>query len=138
LWGALQGSNLEPAEGHQLPETGGRDLPIDPETELSPSPMHISVYRRFEAGQVLLYDRLSAYRPGNMRVHVDFRHYFDQTEPEAPQCVADDIESKWRNDRYPAGCGRGTIRWELPKARPIASIYATGYRANILFGGFRS
>jgi hypothetical protein len=80
---------------------GVRNLPIDPETEESRSPMHISVYRRFEAGPVLLYDRLSAYRPDNMRVHVDFRHYFDQTEPEAPQCIADDIELKWRNDGYP-------------------------------------
>lgn len=38
-------------------KAGVRDLPIDPETQESRSPMHKSVYRRFEAGSVLLYDR---------------------------------------------------------------------------------
>ena len=79
---------------------GVRDLPIDPETENSKSPMHKSVYRRFEAGPALLYDRVTAYRPDNMRVHVDFGHYFDQTEPQAPQCLAEDIELKWKNGGY--------------------------------------
>jgi hypothetical protein len=67
---------------------GARDLPIDPETEESRSPIHKSVYRRFEAGSVLLYDRIAAYRPDNMRVHVDFKHYFDGSAAQLPQCVA--------------------------------------------------
>jgi hypothetical protein len=42
----------------------------------SKSPMHKSVYRRFETGSVLLYDRMAAYWPDNIRVHIDFKHYF--------------------------------------------------------------
>lgn len=53
-----------------------RDLPIDPESGESKSPMHKSVYRRFEAGSILLYDRIAAYRPDYMRVHVDFKHHW--------------------------------------------------------------
>jgi hypothetical protein len=34
--------------------------------------MHKSVYWRFEAGPVLLGDRMIGYRPDNVRVHVDF------------------------------------------------------------------
>jgi hypothetical protein len=79
---------------------GVRDLPIDPDTEDSRAPMHKSVYRRFEVASVLLYDRMAAYRPDNMRVHVDFTHYFDQSEPQAPQCIADDIELRWKNGGY--------------------------------------
>ncbi len=81
-------------------KAGVRDLPIDPETEESRSPMHKSVYRRFEAASVLLYDRMAAYRPDNMRVHVDFKHYFDGSAAQLPQCVADDIEQKWENAGY--------------------------------------
>ncbi|UGX91764.1 DUF2235 domain-containing protein [Bradyrhizobium barranii subsp. barranii] len=79
---------------------GLREIPVDEKTGLSKSPMHKSVYRRFEAGPVLLYDRMSLYRPDNMQVHVDFRHYFDQSAPQAPQCVADDIELKWKNGGF--------------------------------------
>jgi hypothetical protein len=67
------------------------------ETEESRSPMHKSVYRRFEAASVLLHDRMAAYRPDNMRVHVDFKHYFDGSPVQLPQCVADDIEKKWED-----------------------------------------
>ena len=56
--------------------------------------MHKSVYRRFEAASVLLYDRMAAYRPDNMRVHVDFKHYFNGSAAQLPQCVDDDIEQK--------------------------------------------
>jgi hypothetical protein len=59
--------------------------------------MHKSVYQRFDAGPVLLYGRLDDYRPDSMRVHVDFRYYFGLGPPQAPQCVADDIEQKWKN-----------------------------------------
>ncbi|MGW1425745.1 DUF2235 domain-containing protein [Bradyrhizobium manausense] len=78
-------------------KAGVRPIPVDPETGISKSPMHKSVYRRFEAASVLLYDRMAAYRPNNMRVHVDFRHYFDESQAPPPQCVADDIELKWKN-----------------------------------------
>ena len=67
--------------------------------------MHKSVYRRFAAGPVVLFDRLGAYRPKNMRDHVDFVQYFDPNnmdpqpaDPETSQ-VADDIEFKWERKR---------------------------------------
>jgi hypothetical protein len=81
-------------------KAGVRDLPLNKETGLSESPMHKSVYRRFEAGPVLLYDRMGDYRPNNMRVHVDFEHYFDESAAQLTQCVADDIEEKWRNGGF--------------------------------------
>jgi hypothetical protein len=59
--------------------------------------MHKSVYQRFEAGLVLLYDRIGDDRPDNMRVHVGFRHYFGLGAPQTPKCTADDIEQKWEN-----------------------------------------
>ncbi len=31
---------------------------------------------------------MAAYRPDNMRVHVDFKHYFDDSAAQLPQCVA--------------------------------------------------
>jgi hypothetical protein len=46
--------------------------------------MHKSVYRRFEAASVLLYDRMATYRPDNMRVHVDFKHYFNAARRSCP------------------------------------------------------
>jgi hypothetical protein len=59
--------------------------------------MHRSVYRRFEARLVLLYNRLEPYRPANLKCHIDFAHYYELEKGEArdPQCVADDIETKW-------------------------------------------
>lgn len=79
---------------------GFRDLPVDPATGDSRSPMHKSVYLRFGARQILFYDRLIAYRPDNMRVHVDFKSYFNGSPGTQPQCVADDIELKWKNGGY--------------------------------------
>ncbi|MGY4253646.1 hypothetical protein ACVI1L_000714 [Bradyrhizobium sp. USDA 4516] len=38
---------------------------------------------------------MAAYWPDNMRVHVDFKHYFDASVAQLPQCVVDDIEQKW-------------------------------------------
>ncbi|MCC8937925.1 DUF2235 domain-containing protein [Bradyrhizobium sp. Arg62] len=64
---------------------GVRHLPVDLDTGESASPMHKSVYKRFEAGGVLLYDRTADYRPDNMRVHVDFKHYFDQSSAQPPK-----------------------------------------------------
>jgi hypothetical protein len=61
--------------------------------------MHQSVYRRFEAGEVLIYDRLRDYRPSNLKCHVDFSYYYapNSGAPPQPQCVADDIELKWES-----------------------------------------
>ncbi|WP_315745464.1 MULTISPECIES: DUF2235 domain-containing protein [unclassified Bradyrhizobium] len=81
---------------------GIRTIPTDEATGLSNSPMHKSVYDRFKATEVLLYDRITAYRPDNMKVHVDFRHYFDGSPPPPVlQSVADDIESKWTTEGFP-------------------------------------
>lgn len=79
---------------------GFRDLPIDPDTKGSIAPIHQSVYRRFQGSEVLLYDRMALYRPDNMRVHVDFKHYFDNSIGQPPQSIADDIELRWKNCGY--------------------------------------
>jgi len=62
--------------------------------------MHKSVYRRFDAGPVVLFDTTAPYRPVNMNEHVDFVQYYDQKiedpKPANPaQRMADDIEEKW-------------------------------------------
>lgn len=80
-------------------KAGVRTLPVD-ESGISRAPMHRSVYERFAAGPVLLYDRFENYRPDNMRVHVDFRHFFGPGPSRTPDCVADNIEDKWEK----AGC----------------------------------
>lgn len=65
-------------------KAGVRHLPMDPQTGESTSPMHKAVYKRFEAGPVLLYDRAEDY----------------QSAPQAPKCVADDIELKWEKTNH--------------------------------------
>jgi hypothetical protein len=75
---------------------GIRDLPTEPGTTVSRAIMHKSVYARFEAGEVVLYDRLGEYRPLNLKDHVDFAHYYDGSPGAASQCVADDVESRYR------------------------------------------
>jgi hypothetical protein len=62
--------------------------------------MHKSVYSRFKAGRVVLFDVIDGYRPTNMNKHVDFIEYYDTANPNPKpavptQCVADDIEEKW-------------------------------------------
>jgi hypothetical protein len=62
--------------------------------------MHKSVYRRFEAGPVVLFDMTGKYRPVNVSEHVDFVQYYDPNikdpQPANPaQAMADDIEGKW-------------------------------------------
>jgi hypothetical protein len=62
--------------------------------------MHKSVYRRFDAGPVVLFDTTAPYRPVNMNEHVDFAQYYDpkieDPKPANPaQAMADDIEEKW-------------------------------------------
>jgi hypothetical protein len=62
--------------------------------------MHKSVYSRYKAGDVVLFDRMGAYGPVNMNKHVDFVQYYDPAIPDPkpadpPECLADDIEDKW-------------------------------------------
>jgi hypothetical protein len=78
-------------------KAGVRQLPCDLTTGQSTSPILKSVYLRFAAGPVLLYDRVGDCRPENMRVHVDFKHYFGLGQLQTPRCTADDIEQKWEN-----------------------------------------
>lgn len=72
------------------------------EIKNSKAVMHKSVYRRFAAGPVVLFDELGCYRPVPMKNHVDFVQYFDpkvsEPEPANPETsqVADDIEYKWQ------------------------------------------
>jgi hypothetical protein len=40
------------------------------------------------------------YRPDNMRLHIDFKHYFGLGPPHIPQYVSDDIEQKWKDAGY--------------------------------------
>jgi Homeodomain-like domain len=81
-------------------KAGVRNLPVD-DAGVSKSPMHKPVYERFARGPVLVYDAVRDYRPDNMRVHVDFKHYFGVGKPEEPQCIADNIELKWENAGRP-------------------------------------
>jgi uncharacterized protein (DUF2235 family) len=62
--------------------------------------MHKSVYARYKAGSVVLFDRLDTYQPANMNKHVDFLQYYNPANPhpvpaDPPQCLADNIEEKW-------------------------------------------
>jgi hypothetical protein len=64
--------------------------------------MHKSVYSRYAAGGVVLFDTIGDYRPVNVNEHIDFLQYYDSSnsnpKPTDPaQCVADDIEAKWAN-----------------------------------------
>jgi hypothetical protein len=84
--------------------------------------MHKSVYRRFAAGPVVLFDRMGvAYRPMPMKSHVDFVQYFDPdiadpkpADPETSQ-VADDIEYKWE---HRCGVESGTVA----PTHPVADV----------------
>ena len=64
------------------------------------SPMHKSVYERFDAFRISLFDTVGQYRPPNMSGHVDFGQYYDPQNPNPkpanpPQAIAEDIESRW-------------------------------------------
>jgi hypothetical protein len=48
-------------------KAGLRILPVDPSTGESSSPMHKSVYQRFAAGPVLVFDGMEPYRPTNLQ-----------------------------------------------------------------------
>ncbi|MCP4620654.1 MAG: DUF2235 domain-containing protein [Bradyrhizobium sp.] len=103
LWPDPGGPQHDEQAGSFL-KKGARHLPTD-EQQQSRAAMHKAVYRRFEGGPVLLFDRIGSYRPANMERHVDFSQYFgpnaSQKPAEKPLCVADDIEAKWAAAGYP-------------------------------------
>jgi len=77
---------------------GVRTLPADPQSHMSDATMHRSVYQRFAAAEVVQYDTAKAYRPENLRNHVDFAHYYDGQRPAPPEpvAVADNVEERCR------------------------------------------
>ncbi len=94
--------NLHPdPNGRQHDEQAGSWLKLGTRIILdSKSPIHKSVYQRFAAKSVLLFDHMSSYRPKNMCEHVDFVQYFDPNnndpKPADPtQCLASDVEARW-------------------------------------------
>jgi hypothetical protein len=105
------GSVLGPwpnASGPQHDEQAGsffkkglRALPTDA-AGVARAPMHKSVYARFAAPAVLIFDQMGLYRPSNLRTHVDFAPYFNSSSngSRSTTCIADDIEGKW----IAAGC----------------------------------
>jgi hypothetical protein len=104
LWPCPGGPQHDEQVGSFL-RAGLRVLPADKTTGESRSPMHKSVYQRFEAGPVLIFDRMEAYRPVNLQTHIDFKQYFGPDATGAKpaqkrQYVADDIEAKWEKAGY--------------------------------------
>lgn len=94
--------NLHPDSiGRQHDEQAGSWLNLGTRTiRDSKSPIHKSVYQRFAAKSVLLFDHISPYRPKNLCEHVDFGQYFDpnNTDPkpaDPTQCMASDVEARW-------------------------------------------
>jgi hypothetical protein len=53
-----------------------RKLPQPPDGGPSTAVIHHSVYERFDAREVNLYDRMGSYRPNTLRTHVDFRNFY--------------------------------------------------------------
>jgi hypothetical protein len=68
--------------------------PYDWRTQITHPQIRLSALRG-RASFALRPDRRD--RPDNMRIHVDFKHYFGLGPPQTPQCTADDIEQKWEN-----------------------------------------
>jgi hypothetical protein len=77
-------------------QRGIRDVPTAPGTTVSRAIMHQSVYARFAASDVVLYDHRGEYRPANLKNHIDFAHYYDGSAGAPPQCVADDVERRYQ------------------------------------------
>ena len=104
LWPDPNGPQHDEQAGGFL-KAGLRTLPVDKTTGKSISPMHRSVYRRFDTSSVMVFDEMKAYRPTNLQTHVDFEQYFGLNSASArpaqnPQCLADDIEAKWAQAGY--------------------------------------
>jgi hypothetical protein len=103
LWPNSSGPQHDEQAG-SLFKNGSRKLPTDA-AGVSRSPMHKSVYQRFECGPVLLFNQMRLYRPNNLRTHVDFEQYFKlgssggRPTPNK-SCIADDIETKWKATGY--------------------------------------
>ena len=91
-----------------------RDLPTVPETTVSRAIMHKSVYARFEAPEVVLYDHLGRYRPINLKNHVDFAHCYDNV----PRVRAG-VCARRRRESLPGQSGR---RIEPPVSRWAGSL----------------
>src|SRR5262249_3353082 len=80
---------------------GVRILPAGPDGE-SRATMHKSVYARFAVPDVVQYDLMAAYRPDNIRKHVDFAHYYVPGAPAptgALKGIAEDVEAKWEKQK---------------------------------------
>jgi hypothetical protein len=104
LWPDASGPQHNEQAGSWL-KAGLRILPADSKTGESRSPMHNSVYQRFGYDTVLVFDRMKSYRPVNLQTHVDFKQYFVPGAAgigpaQDPQCVADDIEARWKRAGY--------------------------------------
>jgi hypothetical protein len=95
LWPSSSGPQHDEQAGSFL-KKGLRELPTDT-MGVARSPMHKSVYERFAASAVLIFNQMGAYRPINLRTHVDFAPYFNpgSNGPGSNTCIADDVEAKW-------------------------------------------
>jgi hypothetical protein len=103
LWPSASGPQHDEQAGSFF-KKGLRTLPTDA-AGVAQSPMHKSVYERFAALAVLIFNQTGLYRPTNLRTHVDFAPYFvggsNGPGPNPPKtCIADYIEAKW----IAAGC----------------------------------
>jgi len=92
------------ASGPQHDEQKGSCLSFGLRSPAPLAPMHSSVYLRFGAGSVVLFDTQDQYRPKSMTKHVDFAQYYDpkvtNAKPADPaRMLADDIEEKWKRLR---------------------------------------
>lgn len=99
LWPDPAGPQHDEQKGGFL-KYGLRPIPENAATHVSEVILHKSVYARYAAGPVNLFDHKGNYRPSNMSHHVDFPQYYDPDNPNPqstkdPVCVADDIEMKW-------------------------------------------
>lgn len=82
-----------------------RKLPTNPTSDISVATMHKSVYDRFAAPPVVLYNITGVYRPPNLRNHIDFAHYYTGGQPPLSlRAVADNVE-----DRFEGGAGPSDV-----------------------------
>lgn len=102
----------DPAGGQHDEQKGGFLKLGLREIKSSKAVMHKSVYARFAAEEVVLFDKLGKYRPVQLRNHVDFAQYFDpkiiDPQPSDPdnRQVADNVEYKWERKLAAAAAGR--------------------------------
>ena len=79
-------------------QRGTRTLPPADDGGPSRAVMHRSVYARMAAATVVQYDTLSAYRPDNVRNHIDLGSFWtgQPLSQEKWQAFADDVEARWQ------------------------------------------